>query len=111
VEAFTGLSKALTSELRGRERAGRGEGEGLGIEPLEDSSGDGAGTWEADPGAGCDGGEVDERSSLSLERVKPNKERNSLNIPFTVNKFHYTYQYREKGPLGEIPTVRAQELP
>jgi hypothetical protein len=103
VEAFTGLSKALTSELRGRERAGRGEGEGLGIEPLEDSSSDGAGTWEADPGAGCDGGEVDERSSLSLERVKPNKDSNSLNIPFTVNKFHYTDQYGERALEGKFP--------
>jgi hypothetical protein len=79
------------------------------MEPLVDSSADGAGAWEADPGAGCDGGEVDLRSSLSPELVKPNRDSNSLNIPFTANKIHYTDQYGQKGPLEGIPTVRAQE--
>ena len=73
------------------------------MEPLADSSADGAGTWEEDPGAECDGGELELRSSLSPERVKPNRDSNSLNIQFTVNKIHYTDQYGQKGPFREFP--------
>jgi hypothetical protein len=76
------------------------------MEPLADSCADGAGTWEADQAAGED---FDLRSSLLSELVKPNKESNSLNIPFTVNHFQYTDQYGQKGPLGGTPTVRAQK--